>query len=188
MLFRIKWTLYRRCPWLHWGCINVVHDYTSTRRPYQPCPGQRGSEFFSSFCALHIILPVFRMAAEFPAELTAIPLEDIDPYYQNKKVRPLLKSKSAIWNSIPRWAKYTVFVIELNLLLRCFGLSALYLPTRQLMTHAYRPGITPPPYTKSMSLNGLSWFNSQRRCVPRLSYQGISFICQISCRLNTSFS
>ena len=28
----------------------------------------------------------FRMAAEFPPEFTAIPLEDIDPYYQNKKV------------------------------------------------------------------------------------------------------
>ena len=28
----------------------------------------------------------FRLAAEFPAELTAIPLDDIDPYYQNKKV------------------------------------------------------------------------------------------------------
>jgi hypothetical protein len=27
------------------------------------------------------------MAAEFPPELTAIPLEDIDPYYQNKKVK-----------------------------------------------------------------------------------------------------
>ena len=26
------------------------------------------------------------MAAEFPPEFTAIPLEDIDPYYQNKKV------------------------------------------------------------------------------------------------------
>jgi hypothetical protein len=26
------------------------------------------------------------MAAEFPSELTGIPLEDIDPYYQNKKV------------------------------------------------------------------------------------------------------
>ena len=30
-------------------------------------------------------LPI-RLAAEFPPELTAIPLEDIDPYYQNKKV------------------------------------------------------------------------------------------------------
>ncbi len=30
----------------------------------------------------------YRMAAEFPPELTAIPLEDIDPYYQNKKVNP----------------------------------------------------------------------------------------------------
>ena len=29
-------------------------------------------------------LPI-RLAAEFPPELTAIPLEDIDPYYQNKK-------------------------------------------------------------------------------------------------------
>ena len=27
------------------------------------------------------------MAAEFPPEFTAIPLEDIDPYYQNKKVQ-----------------------------------------------------------------------------------------------------
>ena len=30
-------------------------------------------------------LPI-RLAAEFPPDLTAIPLEDIDPYYQNKKV------------------------------------------------------------------------------------------------------
>jgi hypothetical protein len=30
------------------------------------------------------------MAAEFPAEFTAIPLQDIDPYYQNKKVFLLL--------------------------------------------------------------------------------------------------
>ena len=29
-------------------------------------------------------LPI-RLAAEFPPELTAIPLEDMDPYYQNKK-------------------------------------------------------------------------------------------------------
>ena len=29
-------------------------------------------------------LPI-RLAAEFPPELTAIPLEDIDPFYQNKK-------------------------------------------------------------------------------------------------------
>ena len=29
-------------------------------------------------------LPI-RLAAEFPPEFTAIPLEDIDPYYQNKK-------------------------------------------------------------------------------------------------------
>ena len=32
------------------------------------------------------IIFFFRLAAEFPAELTAIPLDDIDPYYQNKKV------------------------------------------------------------------------------------------------------
>ena len=31
-------------------------------------------------------LPI-RLAAEFPPDLTAIPLEDIDPYYQNKKVK-----------------------------------------------------------------------------------------------------
>ena len=32
-------------------------------------------------------MPVpIRMAAEFPPEFTAIPLEDIDSYYQNKKV------------------------------------------------------------------------------------------------------
>ena len=28
-----------------------------------------------------------------------------------------------------RWAKWIVFVIELNLLLPCFGLSAMYQPT-----------------------------------------------------------
>ena len=33
----------------------------------------------------HLFL-ISRLAAEFPPELTAIPLEDIDPYYQNKKV------------------------------------------------------------------------------------------------------
>jgi len=27
-----------------------------------------------------------RLAAEFPDELVATPIEDIDPYYQNKKV------------------------------------------------------------------------------------------------------
>jgi hypothetical protein len=32
-------------------------------------------------------LPI-RLAAEFPDELVATPIEDIDPYYQNKKVRP----------------------------------------------------------------------------------------------------
>ena len=39
-------------------------------------------------CALKKIVSFlhFRMAAEFPPEFTAIPLEDIDPYYQNKKV------------------------------------------------------------------------------------------------------
>jgi hypothetical protein len=31
-------------------------------------------------------LPI-RLAAEFPDELVATPIEDIDPYYQNKKVR-----------------------------------------------------------------------------------------------------
>ena len=34
-------------------------------------------------------LPI-RMAAEFPPEFTAIPLEDMDPFYQNKKVNTVL--------------------------------------------------------------------------------------------------
>ena len=37
-------------------------------------------------------LPI-RMAAEFPPEFTAIPLEDIDPYYQNKKVTPRMTNE-----------------------------------------------------------------------------------------------
>ena len=39
-----------------------------------------------------------RLAAEFPSELTAIPLEDIDPYYQNKKVSGfiLINSKASV--------------------------------------------------------------------------------------------
>ena len=32
-------------------------------------------------------------------------------------------------NNIPRWAKWIVFIIELNFWLPCFWLSALYLPT-----------------------------------------------------------
>ena len=40
-----------------------------------------GSDHFLNWFVSH-----FRMAAEFPPEFTAIPLEDIDPYYQNKKV------------------------------------------------------------------------------------------------------
>ena len=56
-------------------------------------------------------------------------------------------------NNIPRWAKQIVFVIKLNLLLPCFGLS----------TSLHRR-------TQSMSLYGHaayrvveSWFNSQLR-------------------------
>ena len=41
-----------------------------------------GSDHFLNWFVSH-----FRMAAEFPPEFTAIPLEDIDPYYQNKKVQ-----------------------------------------------------------------------------------------------------
>ena len=41
-------------------------------------------------------LPI-RLAAEFPPELTAIPLEDIDPYYQNKKVSIHIFSSSVIF-------------------------------------------------------------------------------------------
>ena len=54
-------------------------------------------------------------------------------------------SKSTQISNIPRWAKWIVFVIKLRLLLPCFGLTALCLPTPD---PARRPGITPPPYTK----------------------------------------
>ena len=43
-------------------------------------------------------LPI-RLAAEFPPDLTAIPLEDIDPYYQNKKVE---KSKFPVMKAIKK--------------------------------------------------------------------------------------
>ena len=68
-------------------------------------------------------------------------------------------------NNIPRWAKCIVFVIKLNLLLPCVGLSALYLPTTD---PALRHGFTP----QSISLHSHaacpvleSWFNSQGRLV-----------------------
>ena len=38
-------------------------------------------------------------------------------------------------NNIPRWAKWIVFEIELNLLLSCFVLSALYLPLPDSARH-----------------------------------------------------
>ena len=47
--------------------------------------------------------------------------------------------------NIPGRAKGIVFAIKMNLLLPCFGLSALYLPTPE---PALRPGITLPPYTQ----------------------------------------
>ena len=48
-------------------------------------------------------------------------------------------------NNITWWAKWIVFVIELNLLLPCYVLSALYLQTTD---PARRPVITSPLYTK----------------------------------------
>ena len=66
-------------------------------------------------------------------------------------------------NNIPRGAKWIVFIIELNLLLLCFGLSALYLPTPD---PARRPSITPPPCRKHV----LIWL------APPFSYVGMLFI------------
>ena len=48
-------------------------------------------------------LPI-RLAAEFPPDLTAIPLEDIDPYYQNKKVPNILLKRYQIF-----FQKYQTF-------------------------------------------------------------------------------
>ena len=52
-------------------------------------------------------------------------------------------------NNIPRWAKWIVFVRELNLMLPCFGLWSLKLPPPDF---ARQPGNTPPPHTQSMSI------------------------------------
>ena len=49
--------------------------------------------------------------------------------------------------NIPRQAKWVVFVIELNLLLPCFGLQVLYWQTPD---PGRRPGITPLPYTNQV--------------------------------------
>ena len=50
-----------------------------------PAPLQNFMDRVCKKCLLIFFL-MSRLAAEFPPELTAIPLEDIDPYYQNKKV------------------------------------------------------------------------------------------------------
>ena len=64
---------------------------------------------------------------------------------------------------------------EMNLLLPCFGLPAMYLPTPD---PTRRPGITPPLNTKHVLIYGEGWFNSQwRRAGPSpFSYLGMLFI------------
>ena len=41
-------------------------------------------------------LPI-RMAAEFPAQLFATPIEDIDPFYSDKKVRVSTRAFALSW-------------------------------------------------------------------------------------------
>ena len=66
-------------------------------------------------------------------------------------------------NNIPRCAKWIIHAIKLNLLLPCFGLSALYLATSDPARR--RPGITPPPYTKHvLSWSELVQFSKKTRC------------------------
>ncbi len=45
-------------------------------------------------------LPI-RMAAEFPPELVATPLEDIDPYYADKKVGRWAVLRSLYYEAAP---------------------------------------------------------------------------------------
>ena len=66
--------------------------------------------------------------------------------------------------------------MELNLLLFCLGLSALYLPTDP----ARRPDTTPLPHTKHVLIwSYSSWFNSQRRRVapPPFLSRYVIYLC-----------
>ena len=83
-------------------------------------------------------------------------------------------------NNILRWAKWIVFVIELNLLLSCFGLSALYLSTTD---PARRPGITPPPYTICTCLlsSSLVKFSAKTRCpFPLFLSKHVIYLCSLA--------
>ena len=78
-------------------------------------------------------------------------------FFHNKNIpaRILL----AQTNTITRWAQWIVFLVELNLLLTRFGLSAMFA--------ARRTSIAQPMYTKQVLTwqQTHSWFNSQRRRV-----------------------
>ena len=73
-----------------------------------------------------------------------------------KNVISLHPSGTPIDKLYAQMGKVDVFVIELNLLLACFGLSALFLltPDPTYLASLHRR-------SQSMSLNGHSWFNSQ---------------------------
>ena len=60
-------------------------------------------------------------------------------------------------NNITRWAKWIFFVIDLNLLLSCFGLSAM-----SYVLTLYAGPASLQRRTQSMSLFGYSWLNSQQ--------------------------
>ena len=65
-------------------------------------------------------LPI-RLAAEFPPELVATPIEDIDPYYANKKTFVVISKvntpqQAACYNCVPfnllYWAWFEIGVSE----------------------------------------------------------------------------
>ena len=59
-------------------------------------------------------LPI-RMAAEFPPQLFATPIEDIDPFYSDKKVNCLARMKKGFPAIVPLYfnlvLQYILFVI-----------------------------------------------------------------------------
>ena len=86
-------------------------------------------------------------------------------------------SVKQVRHNIPRRANWIVLVIELNLLLPCFGLLA-YLPTT---VPSRQPGITPPPYTKHViMLSLLVQFSTKKMLWPLpFSYLGTLFIYEV---------
>ena len=86
---------------------------------------------------------------------------------------------------ITRWAKWIIFVKELNLLLPYFGLLSMYYSQHlTLPTAQHHSTISPQPHL-SMSLYGHSWFKSQRKRTgrptptPLFRYIYYVFICGI---------